>query len=111
MTEPDVPGGTHPFTAPAPATTAVAARPVSGNLRQLPEPQDEPQEPPEEPQPLLKGSFAIYITPVHSIVLAYRPEGTEETKQMVVPPFVIAMAARQSGQSPEDLIAQLRKGF
>ena len=104
MTEPEVPGGTHPFTAPAPATTAVAARPVSGDLRQLPEPQ-------EEPQPLLKGSFAIYITPVHSIVLAYRPEGSDETKQMVVPPFVIAMAARQSGQSPEDLIAQLRKGF
>jgi hypothetical protein len=104
VTEPEVPGGTDPFTAPAPATTAVAPRPVSGDLKALPEPQ-------EEPQPLLKGSFAIYITPVHSIVLAYRPEGTEETKQMVVPPFVIAMAARQSGQTPEDLIAQLRKGF
>lgn len=104
MIEPEVPGGTHPFTAPVPATTAVAPRPVSGDLKSLPEPQ-------EEPQPLLKGSFAIYITPVHSIVLAYRPEGSEETKQMVVPPFVIAMAARQSGQTPEDLIAQLRKGF
>jgi hypothetical protein len=99
-----VPGGTTPFTAPEPPTAPTTARQVSGDLRQLPEPQD-------EPQPLLKGSFAIYITPVHSIVLAYRPEGTEETKQMVVPPFVIGMAARQSGQSPEELISQLRKGF
>lgn len=104
MTQPHVPGGNSPFAAPAPTTALQTAPPVSGDLRQLPEP-------PEEPQPLLKGSFAIYITPVHSIVLAYRPEGTEETKQLVVPPFVIAMAARQSGQSPEDLITQLRKGF
>jgi hypothetical protein len=106
-----VPGGTTPFTAPEPPTAPTTARQVSGDLRQLPEPQDEPYEPQDEPQPLLKGSFAIYITPVHSIVLAYRPEGIEETKQMVVPPFVIGMAARQSGQSPEELISQLRKGF
>lgn len=107
MTEPHVPGGTSPFVAPAPITSPQAVQAVVIDHRA---PTDAP-EPSDDPQPLLKGSFAIYITPVHSIVLAYRPDDSEETKQMVVPPFVIAMAARQSGQSPEDIIAQLRKGF
>jgi hypothetical protein len=104
VTQPHVPGGTSPFAAPAPATAPTGASAVPAVLQALPEPQ-------EDPQPLLKGSFAIYITPEQAIVLAYRPEGTEETKQMVVPPFVIGMAARQSGQTAEELVAQLRKGF
>lgn len=104
MTEPTVPGGTHPFEAPAAPTAA------PGVLTD-PTPPTTATTPPEGPQPLLKGSFAIYLTPEHAMVLAYRPEGTTDDRQFLVPPFVIDMAARQSGQTPQQLITRLQEGL
>lgn len=59
------------------------------------------------PQPLLSGSFAVFVTPEQAIVLAYRPEGAAEDKHLVVPPFIMDLVARQTGHAPSDVIRAL----
>lgn len=104
MTEPTVPGGISPFEAPsspqAPSEALTGPQGVTTATA-----------PPEGPRPLLKGAFSIYITPEHAIVLAYRPEGSAEDKQLLVPPFILDMAARQSGATPEELISRFQEGM
>lgn len=100
---------TQPFQEPDQLPAAAAAA-------TLPDPEPEPAAAADTaaadgPVPLLKGAFAVYLTPQHSLVLAYRPEGETDTKQFVVPSFVVDMAARQSGQTPAALIARLQEGI
>lgn len=103
---PLVPTFTQPvFTEPEPATAPA-----------IPEPEPQapataPAAPADGPVPLLKGAFAVYVTPQNALVLAYRPEGTTEDKQLVVPPFIVDAAARQSGQTPQELLGRLTKGI
>lgn len=59
------------------------------------------------PTPVLAGTFALYVTPERAIVLAYRPEGANEDKQLMVPPFITEMAARQTGHRVEDILSAI----
>jgi hypothetical protein len=100
---------TQPFQEPDQLPAAAAAA-------TLPDPEPEPAAAADTaaadgPVPLLKGAFAVYLTPQHSLVLAYRPEGETDTKQFVVPSFVVDMAARQSGQSPAAILSRLKEGI
>lgn len=61
------------------------------------------------PVPFLKGRFALYETPDHGLVLSYRPEGAEADKQLVVPAFILQMAAQTAGGSAEDLFAKIKE--
>lgn len=64
--------------------------------------------PPAKPVPALKGRFALYITPDKGLVLSYRPDGKDKDNQMVVPGFVLSMAASAApGGTVEDLLAKI----
>lgn len=105
---PLVPTFTQPvFTEPEPAAAAPEPAPEAESQT----PATTATAPANGPVPLLKGAFAVYVTPQHALVLAYRPEGTTDDKQLVVPPFIVDMAARQSGQTPQELLARLQKGI
>ena len=66
--------------------------------------------PPAGPVPILEGTFAIFLTPDESIVVAYRPRGAEEDKRFVLPAFIVAMATRQSGHTPTEIFQALKDG-
>lgn len=89
---------------------ATAPQTAQGAPR-APEQAPAPATAPEGPQPVLAGSFALYITPEHAIVLAYRPEGATEDKQLLVPPFVVELAAQQTGTDPMTMLQQIGKGL
>lgn len=63
------------------------------------------------PVPLLEGTFAIFVTPEESIVIAYRPRGADEDKRFIVPSFVVKMATSQSGQTPTEIFDALKEGM
>ena len=67
--------------------------------------------PPAGPTPVLEGTFAIFVTPEESLVVAYRPRGAEADKHFVVPAFLIAMATQQTGHSVQDIVAGLKEGL
>lgn len=62
---------------------------------------------PAGPVPVLQGTFALFVTPENAIVLAYRPEGATADKQLLVPPFITEMVARQTGHSVSDVLTAL----
>ncbi len=63
------------------------------------------------PSPVLEGTFAIFVTPEESIVVAYRPRGADEDKHFVVPAFLVAMATQQTGHTVHDIVAGLKEGM
>jgi hypothetical protein len=73
-------------------------------------PAETPPAPPaaaQGPQPLISGSFAVFVTPDQAIVLAYRPEGAADDKHLVVPPFIMNLVAQQTGHQAADVIKAL----
>lgn len=48
-------------------------------------------------EPILKGKFALYITPDGGYHLAFRPDGEDEDKHMHVPGAAIKLAEKMSG--------------
>ncbi len=70
-----------------------------------------PPPPANGPTPELEGTFAIFLTPDDSIVVAYRPRGATDDKRFVVPAFVVQMATRQSGSSPREIFDALKEGM
>ncbi len=75
---------------------------------QPPAPAQAPQAP-AGPEPLLEGTFAIYVTPQEALVVAYRPRGAQADKQFVVPAFLIAMATQRTGHSLADVVKGLKE--
>lgn len=69
-----------------------------------------PPAPGGPPTPFLQGTFALYKTPDGGIVLAYRARGTEQDRQMAIPPFVLQMAGQASGLSPEAILTRIQSG-
>lgn len=64
---------------------------------------------PAGPEPVLEGTFAIYVTPEEALVVAYRPRGAAADKQFVVPAFLISMATQRSGHSLADVVKGLKE--
>lgn len=64
---------------------------------------------PAGPEPVLEGTFAIYVTPDQALVVAYRPRGAAADKQFVVPAFLISMATQRSGHSLADVVKSLKE--
>ena len=63
--------------------------------------------PTDVPAPLARGTYAIYETPTGDRVLAYRPEGEEQSGQFVIPGAAIRILERiQSGEElkPLDIV-------
>lgn len=48
------------------------------------------------PEPVMKGSFAVYALPDGGRVIAYRPEGEEQSTQIPIPAFMMKMWERQA---------------
>lgn len=67
--------------------------------------------PPAGPTPLLEGTFAIFVTPEESIVVAYRPRGADADKHFVVPAFIVGMASQHSGHSASEILKALKEGL
>lgn len=57
------------------------------------------------PTPILKGTFAIYELPDGGRILAYRPEGEEESQQIHVPAFMMRMIeqVQAGGEMPNPM--------
>jgi len=70
----------------------------------------DPPPAPGGPVPILEGTFAIFLTPDESIVVAYRPRGADADKRFVLPAFIVAMATRQSGHTPTEIFQALKDG-
>jgi len=70
----------------------------------------DPAPAPGGPVPILEGTFAIFLTPDESIVVAYRPRGADADKRFVLPAFIVAMATRQSGHTPTEIFQALKDG-
>jgi hypothetical protein len=66
--------------------------------------------PPGPPTPFLEGTFALYQTPDRALILAYRAKGTEEDRQLMIPPFILQMAGQASGLSPDDILSRIQSG-
>lgn len=98
---------------PHPADDRTPAEHPRGQPADAEAPQEPPAAPPvpQGPVPFLRGDFALYATPDNALVLAYRPDGTPEDRQLVVPAFILDMAARQSGQTTAQLISRLKEGI
>lgn len=73
------------------------------------EPDPIPPAAPAGPEPVLEGTFAIYVTPEEALVVAYRPRGAPADKQFVVPAFLISMATQRSGHSLADVVKSLKE--
>jgi hypothetical protein len=71
---------------------------------------DAPAPPPAAPEPLIKGAFALFLTPAGDVVVAYRLSGTEEDQRLVIPRFILDMAQSASGMTPADLLAKVKAG-
>lgn len=69
----------------------------------------EPPAAPAGPEPVLEGTFAIYVTPDQALVVAYRPRGAVADKQFVVPAFLINLATQRSGHSLADVVKGLKE--
>jgi hypothetical protein len=48
------------------------------------------------PTPLMNGKFSLYDTPDGGYVIAYQPEGDQETRRIEVPAIVVRMAKMAS---------------
>lgn len=110
------PGAQEPAAdAPAVAVTATPLREFRAYCQRCdgvhPPHKECPGPAPAGPVPFLRGDFALYATPDNALVLAYRPDGTSEDRQLVVPAFILDMAARQSGQTTAQLISRLQEGI
>jgi hypothetical protein len=56
------------------------------------------------PAPMMKGTFAIYETPDGGRMLAYRPEGEENTNRIMIPaPMIRMIEAQQRGEKVNPL--------
>lgn len=74
-------------------------------------PEVTPAAPPADvPVPLIQGSFALFRTPDGGAVVAWRAKGSDEDKRFMIPGFIIAMAAKQSGLTPEQIIEKIQAG-
>jgi hypothetical protein len=69
-----------------------------------------PPPPAGGPVPILEGTFAIFLAPDESIVVAYRPRGADDDKRFVVPAFIVSMATRQSGYTPAQIFDAIKEG-
>lgn len=49
----------------------------------------------ESPQPIMRGKFAIYETPDGGRLLAYQPEGENETSRFVIPAVIMRLIESQ----------------
>lgn len=65
---------------------------------------------PPAPVPFLQGTFALYVTPGGGAVLAYRAKGSSDDKQLMIPPFILQMAAQSSGLSPDEILNRIQSG-
>lgn len=99
------------------ANSTADVNPIDGppaGLDGVQAPTDEvPADPPPAagPTPLLEGTFAIFVTPEESIVVAYRPRGADADKHFVVPAFIVSMASQHSGHSAADILKALKEGL
>lgn len=48
------------------------------------------------PEPIMKGTFAVYVLPDGGRVIAYRSEGAEDSAQIPIPAFMIRFWERQA---------------
>lgn len=64
----------------------------------------------EGPRPFLEGKFALYATPEGGVVIAYKTEGSTESKQLLIPPFILTMAGQASGLDPAQIMERLKSG-
>lgn len=62
-------------------------------------------------QLLIKGKIALFMLPDESLVIAFRPEGSEETRQQVIPGMALAAMAAMGGGTVPDLIAKFTEGL
>lgn len=62
------------------------------------------------PVPFLEGGFAMYSTPDQGVVIAYKVKGSEENKQLMIPPFILTMAGQASGLDPAQIMDHLKSG-
>ena len=65
---------------------------------------------PVPPTALIQGSFAIFDPGNGGLLLVWRKKGETEDKYLPIPPFIIQMAAQQSGGTSADLIQRLVGG-
>lgn len=55
--------------------------------------------PSPHPDPVIKGTFALYELPDGGRMLAYRPDGMDDTKHFVIPSAVMKLvSAAQNGE-------------
>jgi hypothetical protein len=68
----------------------------------------EPAQPaaPAAPAALLEGTFALYHYK-GGFMIAWRKKGEEGVRHMPIPAFIVQTAASASGQSVDDLMAEL----
>jgi hypothetical protein len=63
-------------------------------------------EPADAVPALLEGSFALFENDGGYLV-AWRRRGDDETRHLSIPAFVLTMAANATGQTPDQVVAQL----
>jgi hypothetical protein len=61
---------------------------------------------PAAPVALLEGTFALYHYK-GGFMIAWRKKGEENDRHMPIPAFIVQTAASASGQSVDDLMAEL----
>lgn len=65
-------------------------------------------EPGGAPVPLLEGSFALFEPKPGSLLLVWRPRGSDVDRHMPVPAFVMSMAAQAAGGTLPELMERIR---
>ena len=62
------------------------------------------------PEPTMRGTFATYAPPDGSFIIAYRPEGEDNSTQIVIPPAAMKMwNMMQAGQKVSPM--QIARAF